>query len=72
MKAVEAGTMSPTAYVEWALNQVESERERAKTCLDDNVASQVVKIIRKETGVKVVDKIVRRGDYLLLMDIQQS
>ncbi|OCF77529.1 hypothetical protein I204_01517 [Kwoniella mangroviensis CBS 8886] len=48
-------------YVEWVLEKVVQEKERAESCLDENVAEQVVKVVRKEAGENVAEKVVRRA-----------
>lgn len=53
--------MSPSRYVQWLLERVEEERERGKTCFDDEVAERAVESVREELGTKIQERIVRRG-----------
>jgi hypothetical protein len=59
--AVEGGEMSPSRYVEWALQQLEAEQARALICLDAAVAVAAVEIAEREIGTKKQAQIVRRG-----------
>ena len=53
--------MSATRYIEWTLQKVEEESERAYACLSSEVAEKVVEIARGEAGQKMGTRIVRRG-----------
>ncbi|ORY31595.1 putative ubiquitin-protein ligase [Naematelia encephala] len=57
------GTMSATRYVEWVLERVEEERDRARECLgpDGQVAETVVGIVRREAGEKRSSEVVRHA-----------
>jgi cullin-4 len=55
---------SPTGYIQWALEKVQEERERAKTCLDEKSAEMIVEYVRKDVGTNMQDRIVRRGTLL--------
>lgn len=61
ISSVEGGTMSATRYIEWTLQKVDEERERAEACLAPEVAEEVVKSVRSEAGGKMATRIVRRG-----------
>jgi cullin-4 len=54
--------MPATQYVEWLLEKVEEERERALVCLDADVAEEVVAVVRKEGGKNQSEKVVSRGE----------
>ncbi|KAK4685778.1 hypothetical protein P7C73_g4368, partial [Tremellales sp. Uapishka_1] len=49
---VEGGTMSPTKYVEWVLDKVGEERERAASCMSAKTGDQAVDIVRKEAALE--------------------
>lgn len=57
----EDQSMSPTRYVEWAMEKVEEERERVATCLDPDSVDRLVLGLRVVLGGQVKDKIVGRG-----------
>ena len=59
--SVEGGTMSATRYIEWTLQKVNEEKERAQACLSPEVAEEGVKAVRTEAGLKMGPRIVRRG-----------
>lgn len=59
--SVEAGDMTSTNYVTWALDKTAEEFERANTCLDEDVAKKVVNVVRVQSGYKMSKRIVRRG-----------
>jgi hypothetical protein len=58
----EEQSMSPTRYVEWAMEKVEEERERVATCLDPDSVDRLVLGLRVVLGGQVKDKIVGRGE----------
>ncbi|WVW86443.1 hypothetical protein I302_108491 [Kwoniella bestiolae CBS 10118] len=61
VKQVEGSSNGLTAsrYVEWVLEKVVEEKERADACLDENVAQQVVSVVRKEAGQNVAERVIR-------------
>ncbi len=65
MSSVEGGTMSATRYIEWTLQKVDEERERASACLSPEVAEEVVKVVRHVAGEKMGGRIVRRGQFAI-------
>jgi hypothetical protein len=58
---VETGSMSPTAYIEWANSRARLEEERARATMDEIVAGQVVNVVRVQAGYKMSKRIVTRG-----------
>jgi hypothetical protein len=58
---VEAGLMSPTRYVEWVLEKSVEEQARAENWLDASVATEAVKVVRREAGEKLSKRVVRKG-----------
>jgi hypothetical protein len=64
---VESGTMSPTRYVEWVLEKVVEERERAEACLDAEVGKKAIEVVRAEAGEKMSKRVVRRGKWGLVL-----
>jgi len=61
MMNVEGGKMSPTGYIEWVMEQVKAEDERAKATMSVEVAGQVVNVVRVQAGYKMSKRIVSRG-----------
>ncbi len=61
MSSVESGTMSATRYIEWTLQKVDEERERAEARVAPEIAEEAVKGVRSEAGEKIGKRIVRRG-----------
>ncbi|WVF67352.1 hypothetical protein IAT40_002107 [Kwoniella sp. CBS 6097] len=59
--SVEGGSMTATKYVEWVLEKVEEEMERASACLSSEVAEAVVTTVRHEAGHTHGEKVVRRA-----------
>jgi predicted Mrr-cat superfamily restriction endonuclease len=62
VQQVEAGKMSATRYVEWALEMVTEERDRADACFDSHAAKNVVFHVRDAAGSKQGHKIVQKGE----------
>jgi len=58
---VEGGKMSPTGYIEWVMEQVKAEDERARATMSVEVAGQVVNVVRVQAGYKMSKRIVSRG-----------
>jgi hypothetical protein len=54
--------MSATRYVEWALEMVTEERDRADACFDSHAAKNVVFHVRDAAGSKQGHKIVQKGE----------
>ena len=67
--SVEAGTMSATRYVEWTLQKITEERERAEACISSEVAQDIVKVIRDEAGTKWASRFVRTGQRQISSDL---
>lgn len=67
MTSVEGGKMSPTGYIEWVMDQVKAEEERARTTMSPEVAGQVVNVVRVQAGYKMSKRIVSRGMSTSLM-----
>jgi cullin-4 len=63
VKAVEQGEMSPTRYIEWALEKVEEEKERAQLCFTAVVTQTVVDVVRDKAGRLVGDRVVAPGEF---------
>jgi hypothetical protein len=61
MSNVEGGKMSPTGYIEWVMEQVKAEDERARATMSAEVAGQVVNVVRVQAGYKMSKRIVSRG-----------
>ena len=61
MVNVEGGKMSPTGYIEWVMDQVKAEDERARATMSAEVAGQVVNVVRVQAGYKMSKRIVSRG-----------
>ena len=61
MMNVEGGKMSPTGYIEWVMDQVKAEDERARATMSAEVAGQVVNVVRVQAGYKMSKRIVSRG-----------
>ena len=66
---VEGGKMSPTGYIEWVMDQVKVEEERARATMSMEVAGQVVNVVRVQAGYKMSKRIVSRGKLTLSLYI---
>ncbi|WWC91953.1 uncharacterized protein L201_006905 [Kwoniella dendrophila CBS 6074] len=53
--------MKPGKYIEWVLEKVIEEKERAIACLSNEVSEQAVTVVRKEAGEKVANRIIRKA-----------
>jgi hypothetical protein len=72
MMNVEGGKMSPTGYIEWVMEQVKAEDERARATMSAEVAGQVVNVVRVQAGYKMSKRIVSRGMSLPSMMFTRS
>lgn len=64
VQRVEAGDMSATRYIEWVLEMVAEERDRAEKCLDSEAAKAVVIRVRDAAGSNQGHKIVQKGELV--------
>jgi hypothetical protein len=72
MMNVEGGKMSPTGYIEWVMEQVQAEDERARSTMSAEVAGQVVNVVRVQAGYKMSKRIVSRGMSALFTTFTRS
>ena len=59
--SVEAGTMSATRYIEWTLQKINEEQERAEACISNEVAQDVMRVVGNEAGTKMASRSVQKG-----------
>ena len=62
LESVEAGTMSAGRYVQWVMEKVNEEKDRAEQCFGSGkaLAEEAVRLVRSLAGAKQQARFVRR------------
>lgn len=62
---IQDGSMSATRYIQWIVDKVEEERDRARTCLDETIATSAVSLVHEHLGSAQYASFLQPGSSLI-------